>query len=471
MEEFQKFKDAITPFLPTWKVLEIRAIADLDARVLLSMVACFSPDDPKPIEITEPLQGIVFIRETLPISNINSMLAEWEKGTITFGSQAVSISEFANIRFSGLTSGNEDLTLGWTDFRIYRQFSLHSYANKNLEAIAQKNDMWAIAKILGFMGFDELSLNRVQFRVGSSYTPKVEIFAPVFAVVEAKTQTDELHLRIRTHQALQSEDLSLSYRIQDRKGDRLSGGKIPVNEFKMTTLSYFNILDYSMPLPDKSVSGEVLLYHKLHKSQGEPISTAFFTVQPAAGATNPRWDFVLSIVTNTRKWNKVGITPEEVVKQWLGLSQPRPQDDDFELGVSALFFASGIAFLPMGPAEGVDHLVLSTEPQQTAAVISCTTSADIGKKISDLMTQRNRAQDRLPKFSVRAAIVAPVDKGDLRLGDINDCEAHDITLVLRSDLQTIFDQVRGINWGEAPNTTLQIVTHLSQGTIHAPTRL
>ena len=55
MEEIDKFKSAISPFLETWDTIEIKAIADVERNILISMVSCLSFGEAKPIEMTDAI--------------------------------------------------------------------------------------------------------------------------------------------------------------------------------------------------------------------------------------------------------------------------------------------------------------------------------------------------------------------------------------------------------------------------------
>jgi len=459
MDDIDKFKDATSAFLQTWKAIEVKAIANLDTETLLSMVGCLSPEPPRPPDVTEPMSGIVFIREALPISELDTLLSGWQQGAITLGPYQLSASEFTTSHFSGLLSGPwEDSILGWPQFRGYRQFLIYSYGSRNVEVILGPKDITAIARVLGFASFAELCVHRVQFPISGGYMTRMEVFAPLFAVIETKAETTRLGLTVKIHQALRAEGLSLSYRVQDRKGYRLEGGSIDGTEFQRADLGYMTALSSSIVLPDASASGELHLLYDLYKSRQEPIASARFEVPPAVGLRNPQHELVLSLISNTRAWTKLGMKPEETIEQWLGLSQPRPRQEEFERAIAILLFATGLPVLSMTGAEGVDQVVLVTEPNQLAVVISCTTSPDLGNKIATVSLQRNRVKERLPDFSVHASIFAPVEYTDLRLGDIEDCKSQGISMVLRLQIQDLLHQIRGVDWPEAKERLLQVIT-------------
>lgn len=448
MEEIQKFKEAIVAFRPTWKTVEVKAIADLDAGVLLSMVACLTPDTPKPLEVIDSLQGIAFVREAIPVSDLDKLLEGWEHGAIALASNQLSTSNFESSHFTGLQSGYDDFVSGWPDFKNYRHLMLHSYGRQSLDVLVGPKSVSAIAQILGFNSFSELSSQRVQFRVGSSDSTRLEIFAPVLADIEAKPEAGRVRLSIRVHEALEVSDLSLSFRVQDQKGSRLDGGSIQIDEFQKSSSGYFTVLELSKQIPDGSASGEVSLYHKVYKSQSEPVTIARFTVIPGAGATNPRWNLLLSAVANTREWTRGTTEPEEVIERWLGMGQIQPNGADFERGVAALLFAAGFSVLSIGKAEGVDQLVFFSESSKAAMIVSCTTSPNLRDKIPGLALQFNRARDRLPALLTYAAICAPVDTADLTPEHVVDCRDKHIQLILRPELRNLFNQVRGVNWGK-----------------------
>jgi hypothetical protein len=459
MEEIEKFKEAITPFLPTWKTAEVRAIVDLDMKLLLSLVASLTPHPPIPSEVMDPIQGITFVRESIPIYSLDEFLNGLEQNSVALNEYQLAVPEgFNNLRFRELSSPWEDSVRVWPEFRTYRQFAVHSYGGKSLETLISPRDSSAIARIQGFNDFSELSLHRIQVPVGSSYTTRMGIYAPLLANIETRTEPALAHCSIRVHQALQPSDISLSYRVQDRRGNRLDGGSLSLEDFQESTSGYFTILDGSIKTPEGTAAGEVNLYRNLYRAGQEPIVVNHFTAIPSVGTGNPRWGLVSSVLGNTRKWTRQGLQSEEIIRQWLGLGPTRPQQDDFENGVASLLFVAGFSTLSIGEAEGVDQIAFVKEPHQIAIMISCTTSPNLRPKIANLTMQCNRAKDDLPDLMILPAIFTPVDRRDLTPGDIEDCQSRNITLVLRQDLESLLNEAKGINWLQSADTFIRSVS-------------
>jgi hypothetical protein len=457
MEEIEKFKSAISPFLATWKTIEIKAIADIDKDLMISMISCLSPEEPGVAETTDPIQGISFIRQALPITELDRLLEEWEKGVINLSDHPLSVSEFTRIRYQEIQNPWDDLVIGWPEFRYYRQFFLGAEGPTDLTKLLGAKDVHAIARVLGFNSFAELTSERVQFKVGDSRMTRVYLHAPILASVVSDAKERALNLTVAFHHALQLNEFSLSFRIQDNKGMRVAGGQIALDGFDKRTHGYLADLTSSIAIPDSATSGEAHLFYRSHSAQ-EPVASTRFVVPPPASDRNPRWDTAVSLVSNTPKWIRPGIEVEDIMKQWLGLSHPEPKAEEFERAISILLFAANLPFLPIGDSDGVDQVILTSEPTQVAIPVACTTSSDVGKGIGNLLKQRNRVADKLPGFQVKALIFAPVEERDLRVGHIEDCKAADIKLVLKNDIQSIFDQVRGVNWREVGTRFIEDLT-------------
>lgn len=445
-QEIQKFRESIEPFIPAWKSIEIRAIADLDTSVLLSAVACFSLEEPRPTEVMDPIQGIAFIRDAVPMINLNHVLNAWDCGSIILGNHELSTIEFSESRFIDLSDPSDDLVRGWPDYRIYRQFELRAGARRSLDVIIQPKHSWSIARALGYREFAELTLDRVQFQAGGSYVSRMEIFAPMLASVDTEVDSAAFTIMVDMHSALKTYDLSATYRVQDEKGNRLDGGQIELGNLDQNHSGSFFRVRARVELPENVYSGEVNIFHAKYRSKLEPIETHRFTVPPEIGATNPRWNSVLSLIGNTRKWTKLRNEPLDVLEQWLGLASPRPESSDFERGVSCLLFAAGLNSLSIGEAEGVDLAVWTNGSMGSIVLGSCTTSSNMKEKISDLLLQRNKVADTLDEIDVYGVIFAPVDQRDLTIRDQEECHESNVRLVLRKELRELLDGVRGKNW-------------------------
>jgi len=153
--------------------------------------------------------------------------------------------------------------------------------------------------------------------------------------------------------------------------------------------------------------------------------------------------------------------PEGVVKEdWLGLGLKRVDEPLFSRGMSCLLFAAGFTKLSVGSeAEGVDEAVQIGEPEQMAILFSYTTGPDIAGKARKLHTQMSRLQETLQDCAVHGVIVTPLNARDLLVGDVEDCKAENINLVLRPELEQMLQAVSGREWPRAGETLMRIFTH------------
>jgi len=128
-------------------------------------------------------------------------------------------------------------------------------------------------------------------------------------------------------------------------------------------------------------------------------------------------------------------------------------------GMACLLFAAGFTKLSIGSeAEGVDEAIQMTEPEQLVILLSYTTGPNVGEKARKLNIQVERLQKRLQNYDVCAAVVIPLDEGELFVRDLEECKKENINLVLRSEIEQMFQAVRGIEWPRAREAFILLLT-------------
>jgi len=454
------FTSVMAPFLLTWQSIEVRAILDLAEGQVLSLVACLSSEPPASLEDIQPVvRDILFVRGALPISELNSLLDGWTKGSIQIRNRTFTTSPFSQRQFMELAKAWDDLTLSWPELSDYRHLLLYA-TGPDISELTKPRNLEALATALGFRSFPEMSEHRVQFRVGQGRSTRMEVFAPILATIEAISVGKEIQFKVSTHGTMQVSDMHISYRLQDDRGNRVAGAQVKLSDFSATSSEGFNILQYVLPVTEEVRSGEVNLFH-LHYHRGlEPLMTKLFSLPPIPGKTNPRWDLVTSLVANTRSFMGKRINPEEVIKEdWLGLGSKRVDEAMFCRGMSCLLFSAGFTKLSVGSeTEGVDEAIQITEPDQLAILLSYTTGPNVGEKARKLNVQVERLKERLQGYNICAAIVIPLNEGDLFVRDLEECKEENINLVLRPELEQMFEVVRGREWPRAKETFIHLLT-------------
>lgn len=190
--------------MSSWRALDIKAVVDIDDRSILSMVACLTDDDQGKEEITEPNQGLSFVREIIPIGRFDEFLNKLVGGTCSLGQEQFSSAQFTNPRFQNLqnTPAYGDLFVGWPEFGEYQFYELHFSDSPEVRRHLNDRDLWAIARVLGFQSFDELTLHRVGFRLGGDNAPRIRIFAPILAHISIHAGETEAMIHIEIHHNL-----------------------------------------------------------------------------------------------------------------------------------------------------------------------------------------------------------------------------------------------------------------------------
>lgn len=460
-DAIEKFRDSIAPFLATWQSVDLRAILDLSEGQVLALVAFLSPEQPRPLEEIQPIvRDILFTRGALPISELDPFLDGWTAGVVQIGTRAFTTAPFSQREFIELANPWDEVRAAWPDLAEHRLLLLHA-VGPEIRELTQPRNVEAIGRAWGFQSFSEMTRHRVQLIVGEGRRPRMEVFAPILATVDALLEGTEVEFRISIHSAMQPAHLDISYRFQDRRGDRITGGKLALPQLSAMHSGYFSILQHRIQLPKEVWSGEVCLYHSHYHLGEEPLVAKRFIVPPVAGETNPRWDLIISLIRNTRSFMGKRTNAMEVVKEeWLGLGSKRVDESHLNRGVSCLLFAAGLTKLSIGSeAEGVDEAVEMTEPHRTAVLLSYTTGPDIGGRVSKLHLQMSRLQKELQGYTVHSVIVAPLDRGDLLVRDAETCDAENINLVLRPELEQMLQAVSGRDWPRAKETVVQLLTH------------
>ncbi len=459
-DAIERFKHSIAPFLTTWQSVDLRAILDLSEGQILTLVAVLSPEEPRPLEDIHPVvRDILFTRGALPITELDSLLDGWANGVVEIETRAFTTAAFSEREYIELASPWDDARSAWPDLAEYHLLLLHA-VGPEIRELTQSRNLEAIGRAWGFRNFAEMSHHRVQLIVGESRRPRMEVFAPLLATVDAALEGSELTFRMSVHSAMQADNIDISYRLQDEKGARIAGDRLPLSQFSPIQAGYFNNLQHRLQVPKEVWSGEVCLYHSRYRLGEEPLVAKRFTVPPVAGETNPRWNLLMSLVRNTRSFMGKRTDPKEVVEEeWLGLGLKRIDEPHLCRGVSCLLFAAGLIKLSIGSeTEGVDEAVQVTEPDRIAVLLSYSTGPDIRGKVSKLHLQVSRLREELQDYSVHGVIVAPLDRGDLLVRDVEDCESENITLVLRPELTQMLQAVSGRDWPRTRQTIIQILT-------------
>ncbi|MBI4312949.1 MAG: hypothetical protein HY681_14405 [Chloroflexi bacterium] len=451
-----QFGEAIAPFVGVWRSLDLRALADSKQQLLLSLIGCLVPEEPRPIETTDKIREIVFLRGAIPIEDANGFLAELKNGTLNLGSYRLSTQEFQNGDFHALDRQyNDDFVAVWSDYASSGHFWLNSWASRNLESLVDSGDLWAAARLQGFESFPELAKARLQFGVGAGKALRLSLFAPVLIELAGQGQTDgAVAYSIRFPRQLRAADFKLSYRRQDDRANRVDGGPLQLALLQRSDQDQSTVLSGSLPVSSNVARAELTLFHSGYRSGNEPIAVKHIDIPRATAATargNPRWEATKSIVSSTPKWLGRGQkTAEQALKDWIGISGAEPDDKEFERGVGCLLFLAGLSAVHIGDADGVDFLVLD-DPAKIVVLVSCTVSTQsVATKLASLKPRVNRLAEILGQYTVRGAVFVPHRRQDMTVGTIESADDEEgMYLVLQDQLKEFHEQATGRDYGNA----------------------
>ena len=354
------FRNEIAPFLSTYESIGVRAILDVAEGQILSLVACLSSDPAATWEEIQPVvRDVVFAKGGLPLSELNSFLGGWANGSVTIQNRNFATAAFSQRQFVEAPKAWDDLSSGWPEFSDYRHLLVYAIG-PNINELTKPRNLESLAGTMGFRDFAEMSQTRVQFRVGQSNYSRFEVSGPILATIQVTSTEKQIRFRVSAHNAISLSDMHLSYRLQDRRGNRISGDQLALLSFSSAQSKDFNILDYDLPVPRDVSSGEANLFFSHYHQGTEPLVTRLFILPPIAGKANPRWNSIISLISNTRAFMAKRTDPEEVIRDdWLGLGSgaKRVSEEFLSRGMSCLLFAAGFTKLSIGSeAEGVDEV-------------------------------------------------------------------------------------------------------------------
>lgn len=148
--------------------------------------------------------------------------------------------------------------------------------------------------------------------------------------------------------------------------------------------------------------------------------------------------------------------------RWLGVQDKAIDAQGFELGVWTLLTISGLHVLHLGKVlgkgfdlPGVD-LMAFAEREKEIILISCTIDNKLSQKIEPLVSQLNTVRKKMPDWSVKGAIFAPIDRRDVTLGSFSDATEADISVLLRLEIQEILGIVKGAS-ADVSARTLEVL--------------
>ncbi|MSP78641.1 MAG: hypothetical protein EXR67_03695 [Dehalococcoidia bacterium] len=172
--------------------------------------------------MTDQYSDWLFMRGSLPVESLEPMLQGWSEGLIQLGNVPLATSNFPRPEFRNLGQWNsDDFSLGWPEITPYHCFVVHAHGIEQLENLAQPQDIMTIAKTLSFRGVDELTLDRLHFRVGNSYATHVLLLAPLQIGMSGQVTANKVMITVRVHEGISTQDLFLNTRIEDLRGNRV----------------------------------------------------------------------------------------------------------------------------------------------------------------------------------------------------------------------------------------------------------
>lgn len=310
MESISGFWQAIEPFLPTYKAIEVKAILDNTTSTVLSMVTCLTDEARESPIPWDGIQGISFLVESYPVSALQGLLTGLENGSVRFADREYSTADFSiqiaeghGLEEDSSTSqfGPDDLAASWPEYQQRKRFWLQLNGARRLEDVLRPREPWRIARAVGEQRFSELSYNRVGLRIGDNmYASRIVLYAPIFATILAKAEypapvggirpldsRPAMTIFVDLSPGFEVDDFRIAYYVQNGKGTQIVRESRPVDTGIKDPLDPERFRFWNIELPGETVRGGAYLYYKRYEGDQEPLFSTRFTVsQEVSTATS-----------------------------------------------------------------------------------------------------------------------------------------------------------------------------------------
>ena len=461
-QSFSKFEAQFERYGSMWKSIEIRALFALKEEhwVILKVMAYLRDTEPtqyghKVMFDSLNLRAIVEHRK---IDSIWTLVDEMRTGKIHVGDTDAVIGTGAPPQESSFGFYMSHSRSDKPPEKIFPYFTLYLSLGSVHEHV-DENEINRLLYSYGYQGgLQEFSIAKTGDPVGGSYVIYFGIVAPIYLVAYGESEPGYIKAIVLCGEGIKPDDVTLRYELYGKtEAEILRQDKLVFTQDDKQFKEGNTYLERKIAIPQEALSARLIVYYQSNEIPADSfniliggakatILTAFEALGQIAGkgAYETLWDRFT---------------------RYLGLQNKAIDADGFELGVWTLLTISGLHVIHLGKVfgkgfdlPGVDLMAFAGREKEII-LISCTIENKLSQKIEPLISQLSAVRNKMPDWSVKGAIFAPIDRRDITLGSFSDAAASDISVLLRLEIQEILTIARGAS-ADASVRTLDVLKQL-----------
>jgi len=458
-QPFSKFKAQFEKYCSMWKSIEIRALFALKEEhwVILKVMAYLRDTEPTQYGHKLMFDGVNLraMIEHRKIDSIWTLVDEMRSGRVRVGDTEAVIGTGVSPQESSFGFYMSRSRSERHPERIFPYFTLYSSLGSVNEHV-DENEINRLLYSYGYQGgLQEFSVAKTGEPVGGSYVIYFGIVAPIYLVAYGESEPGYIKAIVLCGEGIKPDDVTLRYELYGKtEAEILRQDKLVFTQDDKHFREVNTYLERKIAVPQEALSARLLVHYQNNEIPADSfniliggvkatILTAFEALGQIAGkgAYETLWDRFT---------------------RFLGVQNKAIDADSFELGVWTLLTISGLHVLHLGKVfgkgfdlPGVD-LMAFAEREKEIILISCTIDNKLSQKIESLVSQLNTIRNKMPDWSVKGAIFAPIDRRDVTLGSFSDATEADISVLLRLEIQEILSIVKGAS-ADASARTLEVL--------------
>ena len=462
-QSLSKFKTQFEKYGAMWKSIEIRALFALKDEhwVILKVMAYLRDTEPTQFghKVMFDSLNLRAIVEHRKIDSIWTLVDEMRTGKIHVGDTDAVIGTGDPPQESSFGFYMSHSRSDKPPEKIFPYFTLYLSLGSVHEHV-DENEINRLLYSYGYQGgLQEFSIAKTGDPVGGSYVIYFGIVAPIYLVAYGESEPGYIKAIVLCGEGIKPDDVTLRYELYGKtEAEILRQDKLVFTQDDKQFKEGNTYLERKIAIPQEALSARLLVYYQSNEIPADSFNVLIGGVKA-------------TILTAFEALGQIAGKGSSYETLWdrftrcLGIQNKATDADGFELGVWTLLTISGLHVLHLGKVfgkgfdlPGVDLLAFA-EREKEIILISCTIENKLSQKIEPLISQLSAVRNKMPDWSVKGAIFAPIDRRDITLGSFSDAAASDISVLLRLEIQEILTIAKGAS-ADASVRTLDVLKQL-----------
>jgi hypothetical protein len=458
-QPLSEFKAQFERYVSMWKSIEIRALFALKEEhwVILKVMAYLRDTEPtqyghKVMFDSLNLRAIVEHRK---IDSIWTLVDDMCTGKIHVGDTDAVIGTGVPPQKGSFGFYISHSRSGRRPEQIFPYFTLYLSLGSVHEHV-DENEINRLLYSYGYQGgLQEFSIAKTGDPVGGSYVVYFGIVAPIYLVAYGESELGYIKATILCGEGIKPDDVTLRYELYGKtEAETLRQDKLVFSQDDKQFKEGNTYLERKIAVPQEALSTRLLVYYRNNEIPADSVNILIGGVK----ATILTAFEALGQITGKGAY----ATLRDRFTSYLGVQNKTIDAGEFELGVWTLLTISGLHVLHLGKVfgkgfdlPGVDLLAFA-EREKEIILISCTIDNKLSQKIEPLLSQLNAVRNKMPDWSVKGAIFAPIERADITLGSFLDAAESNISVLLRREIHEILTITEGAS-ADASARTLEVL--------------